>query len=272
MSKTSSAIATPIIQRDYVLKHFPTTVSSTYNSVDFIIGFATEDYNQNGEGKGDFHSTWDLATFSPEKVKELKKNYPDVRVVISIGGYIGTYSPFNPIEKKDVWISTAVYSLKKIIHIYDDKYHRNMIDGIDIHYGNVKSDDFSYCIGEVIKSLKTDPQLTIKVVSITAGEYTQSDYLKLYVENQEYIDIVQYLFTNWRYCKEDLLDFYKKLIASYTPAQVLPGYLNPSFSGDKAKETVMYLVKQYLAPGFFTYPSYDSPSPFSSEEDASKNI
>ncbi|CAK8560382.1 unnamed protein product [Lathyrus sativus] len=271
MSDNSSAIVRPIIYREYVLKHFPTTVSSTYNSVDFIIGFASENYNRNGEGTGNFYPTWDPATFSPEKVKQLKKNYPNVRVVISIGGDIGTYSPFNP-NKKEAWIAAAVYSLKEIIHIYDDKYQRNMIDGIDIHYSSIKSDDFSYCIGEVIKSIKTDIQLTIKVVSITAGEYTQSDYLKLYVENKKYIDIVHYLFTNWRYCKEDLVDFYRKLLAWYSPAAVLPGYLNPSFSGDKAKETVMYLVKQYLAPGFFTYPSHDSPGPFSSEEDTSKNI
>ncbi|CAL5195701.1 unnamed protein product [Lathyrus oleraceus] len=276
MSEKRSETVRPIIYREYLLKHFPTTDCSKYNQVDFIIGFASEDYNPNGEGTGRFHPTWDLDTFSPEKLKKLKERYPHVRVVISIGGDIGTYSPFNPNEKK-AWIATAVYSLTDIILGYDDRSSKSLIDGIDIHYGNIKSDDFSYCIGEVIKSLKNNPRLAINVVSIAAGEYTQSDYLKLYVEYRNYIDIVHYLFINWKYCMKDLVEFYKKLVAWYSHATVLPGYLNPSFPGDKAKEAVMYLVKHNLAPGFFTYPTDNDSSvgpsaPFSFEEDASKPI
>ncbi|CAL5195703.1 unnamed protein product [Lathyrus oleraceus] len=268
MSEDRSEIVRPIIYREYLLKHFPTTVSSEYKPVDFIIGFASEDYTPNGEGTGNFHPTWDLDTFSPEKLKKLKERYPHVRVVISIGGGIGTDSPFNPNEKQ-TWIATAVYSLTDIILGYDDANYKNLIDGIDIHYGNIKSDDFSYCIGEVIKSLKNNPRLAINVVSIAAGEYTQSYYQKLYMEYRNYIDLVDYLFTNWGYSMEDFFIFYKKLLDDYSHATLLPGYLEPPFLGDKTKEIIMYLVKHNSVPGFFTYPANDD-SPV--EEDASKHI
>ncbi|CAL5195700.1 unnamed protein product [Lathyrus oleraceus] len=278
MSEKRSETVRPIIYREYLLKHFPTTVSSEYKPVDFIIGFASEDYNPNGVGTGYFVPTWDLDTFSAEKLKKLKERYPHVRVVISIGGDIGTYSPFNPNDKQ-VWIAAAVNSLTKIILSYFHPSYNNLIDGIDIHYGDIKSspEDFSYCIGKVIKSLKTDPRLAINVVSIAPGEYTQSYYQKLYIENQNYIDLVDYLFTNWGYSMEDFVIFYKKLLDDYSHATLLPGYLEPPFLGDKTKEVIMYLVKHNSVPGFFTYPndndsSVGPPAPFSFEEDASNTI
>ncbi|XP_058746948.1 chitinase 2-like [Vicia villosa] len=265
---SSSAIVKPIIYREYVLKHFPTTVNPEYNPVDFIIGFASEDYYSNGKGTGHFHPTWDPATFSPKKMKELKEKYPQVRWVISIGSAVGTDYPFNPHEKH-VWIATAVKSIKDIIHtydVYDDGNHKNIIDGIDIHYEAIKSspEDFSFCIGQVIKKLKNDPHLSIKVVSIAPTKDTQSHYQKLYFENQDYIDIVDYLFTNL-HSIEDFVKIYQKLIADYNPALVLPGYLNPPFRHDRTKEFIMYLVKHKSAPGFFTYPSHDylDPGPLS---------
>ncbi|CAL5195702.1 unnamed protein product [Lathyrus oleraceus] len=270
MSEKRSEIVRPIIYRECLLKHFPTTVKSEYKPADFIIGFASEDYNPNGVGTGNFHPTWDPASFTPENVKKLKETYPHVRVMISIGGDMGSDSPFNPNEKQ-AWIVAAVNSLREIIHIFDDDNQKNMIDGIDIHYDEIKSSahDFSYCIGEVIKSLKSDRHLTIKVVSIAPGEYTQVYYYRLYIENQNYIDLVDYLFTDWGCSMEDLVKLYKKLLADYSHAALLPGYLNPSFLGDKTKEAALYLVTHNLAPGFFTYPANDDSHV---EEDASKHI
>lgn len=45
--------------------------------------------------------------------------YPDVRMMISIGGDMETDCSFNP-DVKHVWVATAVNSIKEIIHIYDD--------------------------------------------------------------------------------------------------------------------------------------------------------
>jgi hypothetical protein len=257
------------------LKHSPTGVNAYYNPVDFIIGFASEDYNPSGRGTGHFHPTWNLDTFSPEKVKKLKEEYPNVRVVISIGGVDPSY-PFNP-DDIHVWIATAVKSIKGIIHLFDDN-DKSIIDGIDIHYEAIKSspEEFSNCIGQVIKKLKNDRLLSIKVVSIAPTQETQSYYQKLYFEHKNNIDFVDYLFTNQRFPTiKDFVTFYENLVALYGRVPVLPGFLNPPFPDDIViKEAIMYLVKNNLAPGFFTYPSHDSPNPgpFSFEEDASKHI
>jgi hypothetical protein len=262
MSDSSSAIVRPVIYREYIVKDLPTGVNPEYNPVDFIIGFASEDYNPSGRGTGHFHHTWNLDTFSPEKVKQLKEDYPNVRVVISIGG-VDTIYPFNP-DDKHVWIATAVKSINRIIHIYDDNNHKNLIDGIDIHYEAIKSspEDFSYCIGQVIKKLKIDPLLSIKVVSVAPTDYTQSYYVKLVSENQNYIDFVDYLFTNQRFPTiKDFVTFYENLVAEYSPVPVLPGFLNSGFYNKIPEEAIVYLIKHKIAPGFFTYPSQESPGP-----------
>ncbi|XP_058746949.1 chitinase 2-like [Vicia villosa] len=203
---------TPIIYRECLLKHFPTTVKTEYNPVDFIIGFASENYNSSGGGTGYFQPTWNLDTFSPEKVKGLKEIYgARVRWVISIGG-VGTDYPFNPIDKF-AWVVAAVNSIKEIIQIYDDDNHKNLIDGIEIHYEAIKGSDvdFSSCIGHVIILLKEDPDLSIKVVSIAPTEDTQSYYQTLYHGNPKSIDFVDYLFTNHTFSSdEDVVKLYKK--------------------------------------------------------------
>ncbi|XP_058746946.1 chitinase 2-like [Vicia villosa] len=274
MSDDRSAIVTPTIYREYILKHFPTTVSSEYKPVDFIIGVASENYTPTG-GTGDFHPNWSLTTFSPEKLKNLKENYPQVRFVISFGG-VGTQYPFKSYEKQQ-WITSAVISIKDIIHLYDDNNQKNLIDGIDIHYDSIESspDDFSYCIGEVINKLKTD--LSIKSVSIAPTEHNQSHYKKLYSDNQDNIDFVGYLFTNQTYSSvEKVVHVFEKLVADYSPFKVLPGFLYPSFSDVIIKEAIIFLINHKLATGFFTYPAdHDSPvgppGPFSFKEYASKS-
>jgi len=171
-----------------------------------------------------------------------------------------------------MWIATAVKSIKEILH----RYH-NLFDGIDIHYDVIKTspEEFSYYIGELIKNLKNDPHLTIKVVSVAPNEHTQVHYRKLVSEYHNYIDFVDYLFIDKKFTI-DFVEFYKELVAEYKPVPVLPGYLSPPLLGDKTKDAVIYLVKHKIAPGFFTYPSgHDTPvgpDPFSSEEDGSKDI
>ncbi|XP_058771875.1 chitinase 1-like [Vicia villosa] len=240
-----------------------------FRQIDFILSFAIEHYDKHGKGDGYFTPTWKVDRESIELVKKLKENHPEVRVVISIGG-VGPEFPFNP-AKKDRWIFNAVDSIKKIIRLYnDDRSYRNTIDGIDIHYDVINSseDEFSFCIGEVIKQLKNDRNLSIHVVSIAPTKLVEPYYLKLYLDNKHNIDLVDYQFYNQKFStKEEVVDLYKKLVIDYNPAKVLAGIgipVDPIL--DKG---IKYLVKHKLLPGIFLWnflDSIDGPDTFSIEK------
>ncbi|XP_058771857.1 chitinase 2-like [Vicia villosa] len=241
------------IYRLYML-HLPNKLNfnAKLENFDYILGFASEDYIQ-GKGTGNFNPTWNLNDLSPENVKSFKDNNPQVRVVISIGG-VGDEYPFNPFDK-NTWITYAVNSIKQIIVRYDQIHkYENLIDGIDIHYDVVESneDDFSYCVGEVIKQLKNDTPLSINVVSIAPTKKVESYYEKLYLDNKDMIDLVDYQFYNQEFSSEDeVVELYKKLVVTYSPCKVLPGYTNPP--DPILMDGIMYLIKNKLVPGVFVW-------------------
>ncbi|CAL5197375.1 unnamed protein product [Lathyrus oleraceus] len=224
--------------------------------MDFILGFASEHYID-GKGDGRFNPTWEVDPSSIERVKKFKQGHPEVRVVISIGG-VGTEFPFNPVENL-VWIDNAAKSIQHIIELYDDdQSDQNIIDGIDIHYDVINSshDDFSYCIGQVIRQLKLDKHLAFKmVVSIAPTQVVESYYHILYLNNKDIIDLVDYQFYSQKFStKEEIIELYKKLVVNYTPALVLPG-----IPGDPIlNETIKYLLEQNAIPGVFFWDSEDS--------------
>ncbi|CAK8561828.1 unnamed protein product [Lathyrus sativus] len=217
---------------------------------DFILGFASEDYIE-GKGTGNFKPTWNGNDLSLENLKTFKDNNPQVRVMISIGG-VGHEFPFNPFHK-DTWVVYAVNSIKQIIVRYNQIHKsQNLIDGIDIHYDVIKTEenDFTNFVGEVIKQLKNDAPLAIKVVSIAPTKLVESYYEKLYSENKEIIDLVDYQFYNQEFSSEDeVVELYKKLVVTYTPSKVLAGYKNPP--DPLVMGAINYLIKNKLIPGVF---------------------
>ncbi|KAL5063549.1 hypothetical protein RYX36_025286 [Vicia faba] len=231
-----------------------------FTQIDYILSFAIEHYDKHGKGDGCFTPTWKVDPESIEMVKKLKEDhpedYPEVRVVISIGG-VGEKFPFNPAEK-DIWIFNAVKTIEKIIHLYDDnRSYKTIIDGIDIHYDVINSseDDFSYCIGEVIKKLKSFRSLS--VVSIAPTKLVESYYLKLYQANIRIIDLVDYQFYNQKFSsKEQVIELYKKLVIDYSPAKVLAGITDPVDA--ILYEGIKYLIKHKLLPGIFFWNFEDS--------------
>ncbi|KAL5063132.1 hypothetical protein RYX36_024874 [Vicia faba] len=228
---------------------------------DCILSFATEHYDEYGKGNGVFKQTWETDSQSIEWVKNIKKDYADTRVVISIGGFSSEF-PFNPIEK-NVWIDNAVKSINQIIDLYGTP--KNIIDGIDIHYEAIYSseDDFSFCIGKVIRQLK---QLSsIKLVSIAPSKPLQPYYHKLYLDNKDIIDYVDYGFSKQSFStKEKVVELYKELAHNYAPALVLPEiniYCDPVLS-----DGIGELFDLELLPGivFWGFPiSSKAPKTFS---------
>ncbi|XP_050901397.1 uncharacterized protein LOC127108069 [Lathyrus oleraceus] len=175
----------------------------------------------------------------------------------SIGG-LGFGYDFDPINKDD-WIKKAKSSIEQLILDYENGVtsDENIIDGIDINYEHISSsvDDFSNWIGEIIKQLKEDPNLTeppirgpstilllvqqtqepqtlipwlresMNVVSIAPTERLRSHYLKLYRDNQDNIDWIDYKFYNQFFkSTDDFVDLFYQLVSDYgTPYKLLAG-------------------------------------------------
>ncbi|KAI5446171.1 hypothetical protein KIW84_014141, partial [Lathyrus oleraceus] len=212
MSKTDiKPVVKPTIFREYIgmidtlgenIHDFPAAIIDDHiPEFHFILGFARETY-VGGKGTGLFRSTWNVNDFSPAKVVKIKKEHRNVKVVITIGSNDADY-PFNP-QNLDSWIGNAVTSIKVLIQDYETKIHPcevgNIIDGIDINYEYIKSkeNDFSFCIGKVIELLKKDLDVSksMKVVSISPTNNVNLHYLKLYSNNQDNIDWINYKFYN----------------------------------------------------------------------------
>ncbi|XP_058759894.1 chitinase 2-like [Vicia villosa] len=226
-----------LIFREYIgvkpslLTDFPIEIINTKSfEFHYILGFASEGYDKNGKGDGIFKETWNVNFFGPEKVNNLKKRYPNVKVVISIGGR-DAETPFDPVDET-VWIKEAVKSLKVLIGKYNSE-SGNTIDGIDINYETIKTspdrydDLFVKCIGKVITELKNDRDLKITVVSIATSEINDSHYRNLYYAYKGIINWVDYQFYNQKNTistVEEFVVIYDNLIKDYPPQKVLPGF------------------------------------------------
>ncbi|XP_027338326.1 chitinase 2-like [Abrus precatorius] len=258
-----NTVVKPTIFREYIgpmscpgLHNFPDIINPEISEFHFILAFATEDYGCDGRGTGKFQATWNVQDFSTEKIKELKKEHKNAKVVISIGGR-GVECPFNPIEKQK-WIDNAKFSLKIIIQDYKDPCSCiTVIDGIDINYEHIKSDDFVECIGEVIEYLKKD--VLINVVSIAPSAPVLSQYKTLYKEQKCYINWVDYQFYDqclsskceFEKLYRDLSDVFKdKLLAGYSTD---PNDKDNQISPEDFLKACEDLIKCQFLPGIFVW-------------------
>nr|CAA80979.1 narbonin [Vicia narbonensis] len=252
------------------LHDFPTEIINTETlEFHYILGFAIESYYESGKGTGTFEESWDVELFGPEKVKNLKRRHPEVKVVISIGGR-GVNTPFDPAEE-NVWVSNAKESLKLIIQKYSDD-SGNLIDGIDIHYEHIRSDEpFATLMGQLITELKKDDDLNINVVSIAPSENNSSHYQKLYNAKKDYINWVDYQFSNQQKpvsTDDAFVEIFKSLEKDYHPHKVLPGFSTDPLDTKHNKITrdifiggCTRLVQTFSLPGVFFWNANDSVIP-----------
>ncbi|XP_058727867.1 chitinase 2-like [Vicia villosa] len=274
-----------LIFREYIgvnqsstsLTGFPTEIINTKNfEFHFILGFASEEYDKNGKGKGIFKETWDVDYFGPEKVKILKENNPNVKVVISIGGR-DVKTPFDPVEEYS-WDRKAVKSLKELIGKYKND-SGNMIDGIDINYETIKTNNdlFVKCISRVITQLKNDLGLNINVVSIALSEKNEPYYRTLYYANKDNINWVDYQFYDQEKLvssAEAFIEIYNNLIKDYGPDKVLPGISTDPIDTKNVKITqhnfidgCVKLLHSSKLPGVFLWNANDSANPSEGENE-----
>ncbi|XP_027338329.1 chitinase 2-like [Abrus precatorius] len=252
------------------LKKFPVDIiNSEILEFHFILAFATEDYDPTtGRGKGNFSPSWNVTDFSAEKIKEMKAQYNNVKVVISIGGR-GTTYPFNP-EDKLQWIHNAKKSLKEILEVdYKDGCScttKTVIDGVDINYEHIESDDFVECIGEVIEYLKKKGMK----VSIAPSDSTDpanpvlTNYKNLYNDNKEHIDWVDYQFYDQTVSKIDaFVNLYRSLSDFFSVKKLLAGYsTDPNDAGNISQKVFLegckILLQRASLPGIFVWDANDS--------------
>lgn len=265
----------PDIFREYIgvksdpttFDNFPEIINPEVKQFHFIVGFAKDTYDTEGNGTGNFYVNWNSEFFGPQHVNELKRKHPYVKVVLSIGGRDAD-CPFFPAAKEEWW-SNAVNSLKVIIGSYN-----GLIDGIDINYVTVKSSDadFSYCIGKVIKELKQYANM----VSIAPSLPSQSPYKTLYLDMPGDIDYVDYQFYIQKIDKGDFISLFRNLSLVYTLEKLLVGGSTDKSDADNFKredfiEGCKALVNDGSLRGIFIWNANDSftdDPPFSLETKA----
>ncbi|KAJ1438711.1 Glycoside hydrolase family 18, catalytic domain [Sesbania bispinosa] len=286
MSHNFQAVWKPKIFREYIgvkpypdnLNNFPEDIiNPKISEFHFILGFATEDYDQEGKGTGYFKRTWNYDYFSPDKVRELKKKYGNVKVIISIGGRHTDSSqyPFNPAEK-ELWSDQAIESLKEVIADYDGEKDEcgcnNVIDGIEINYEEIKctDTDFAHYIGKVIKELKKLVP-SIKVVSIAPSDLVRPHYKRLYQEYHDYINWVDYQFYDQKVSsKDEFVNLFRELSNEYQ-GKLLAGFsTDPNDAGKISREVFLEgcseLIHRKLLPGISVWDANDSVVPRSNEK------
>lgn len=281
-----NAVGKPIIFREYIgvrdipknLKDFPAEmINDDIEEFHFILGTLREVYSGDGKGKGEFYRTWNFNNFSPAKVAKLKKDHKNVKVIISIGGF-GAENPFDP-KEIEAWSTKAKKSIKKLINEYqeyskdssstDGCHCDDIIDGIDINYeySNCNQDEFSSCIGELIRKLKKSCK-SIKLVSIAPTERLKPHYHQLYWANKEIINWVDYKFYNQTVSSADeLVNLYNKLLNEYgTDVKLLPGVStdpdsNTNMTRDVFIKGCKSLLQSESLPGIFVWNANDSAMP-----------
>lgn len=224
----------------------------------FILAFATEQYDKTTEtGNGTFTPKWDRTIFNVQSIEKLKNKHKNAKVVISIGGR-GSQYPFNPALKWE-WVENATKSLQKILNHFN-----KLIDGIDVNYENIKvsDDDFSDCIGNLIKSLKGADY--IKVASIAPSHAANLPYKKLYQNFGDNIDWVGYQFYDQKVFNiQAFKSLYDHLTIDYPNTKLLAGFsTDPNDAGNITRdvffEGCVYLLKKRLLPGIFIWFAEDS--------------
>jgi len=237
----------------------------------FILGFAHETYGEDGKGTGNFNASWNLDFFDKQRVKGIKDNHPNVKVYISIGGHDDgdTKYPFSPIGKV-YWCYNAVESLKKIIQLYngsDASCCHNLIDGIDINYEHINTDDvqdFSNYVGDVITGLKKE--VGIDVVSIAPSHETHKHYKALYLACTDNIKWVSYQFyLQTLPTKDEFVNLFGSLSKEYAPKKLLVGAsTDPRDAGNLSHDVFLQgctdLVKNKSLSGIFIWNANHSTS------------
>ncbi|KAK6926872.1 Glycoside hydrolase family 18, catalytic domain [Dillenia turbinata] len=180
---------------------------------------------------GKFNVFWDSINLSPAQVASIKRQHPNVKVCLSLGGDTvrGEYAFFQP-SSVGSWVANAVSSLTAIIK----QYH---LDGIDVDYEHFKADPntFAQCIGQLITTLKRNNVISLASIAPYDDDVVQSHYLALWRSYGDVIDYVNFQF--YAYPRSttvpQFLSHFKTQTSNYTGGKVLVSFSTDSSGGLK---------------------------------------
>ncbi|KAF5796014.1 putative chitinase [Helianthus annuus] len=158
----------------------------------FILSFAI-DFTSGPSPKptnGKFNVFWDTENLSPSQVLSIKRQHPNVKVALSIGGDSVSDKAVNfTAFSIDSWVSNAVSSLTSVIK----QYH---LDGIDIDYEHFHATPniFAECIGRLVKSLKQNRVISFASIAPFDDGDVQRHYMALWRSYGRVFDYVNFQF------------------------------------------------------------------------------
>ncbi|KAK9065905.1 hypothetical protein SSX86_015307 [Deinandra increscens subsp. villosa] len=145
----------------------------------FILSFAI-DFTPGSSPKptnGKFNVFWDSENLSPSQVLSIKRQHPNVKVALSLGGDTVSDKAANfTAFSIDSWVSNAVSSLTSVVKQYN-------LDGIDIDYEHFHASPsvFAQCIGRLVTILKRNRVISFASIAPYDDGEVQRHYLALCV-------------------------------------------------------------------------------------------
>ncbi|XAR59039.1 Chitinase [Bertholletia excelsa] len=198
----------------------------------FILAFAIDYTNLSSPAptNGKFNVFWDSDNLGPSQVSAIKRNHPNVKVALSLGGAtVGSENVFFKPSSVDSWVSNAVSSLTHLIK----QYH---LDGIDIDYESFVSTDpktFTECIGRVITTLKNNKLITFASIAPFDNATVQEHYLALMKSYGDVIDYVNFQFYSYDAgtTVAQFVKYYETLSSNYGNGKVMASFISDGSSG-----------------------------------------
>ncbi|XP_060668100.1 chitinase 2 [Ziziphus jujuba] len=216
----------------------------------FILAFAI-DYSTGSNPSptdGIFNAFWESKHITSAKITSTKRNHPNVKLALSLGGdTVGNKKANFAPKSIDSWVQNAIYSLTKMIKLYN-------IDGIDIDYEHFITDPntFAECIGRLISNLKKSR--TIKFASI--APYDDDDgpvekhYRALWNKYGHVIDYVNFQF--YAYDKPSVSQFVKYFdiqASNYKGGQILASFISGGRQGLGPEDGFFEACKELMGQG-----------------------
>ncbi|KAL9994405.1 putative chitinase [Helianthus debilis subsp. tardiflorus] len=199
----------------------------------FILSFAI-DFTSGPSPKptnGKFNVFWDSENLSPSQVLSIKRQHPNVKVALSIGGDSVNDKAVNfTAFSIDSWVSNAVSSLTSVIK----QYH---LDGIDIDYEHFHATPniFAECIGRLVKSLKQNRVISFASIAPYDDGDVQRHYMALWRSYARVFDYVNFQF--YAYDRGttvgQFLSHFNAQLSNYQGGKVLVSFSTDSSGGLK---------------------------------------
>ncbi|KAL5717796.1 hypothetical protein ACHQM5_010761 [Ranunculus cassubicifolius] len=219
----------------------------------FILSFAI-DYNDSSPptpSNGNFNIFWDSDHLGPSQVSSIKKDHPNVKVALSLGGDTvdDIHAYFNP-SSIDSWVENAVSSLTKIIEKYG-------LDGIDINYEHFKDgadpDIFAECIGRLLKALKQSRVISFASIAPFDDDQVQSHYMALWSKYAQLIDYVNFQFyaCDEKTNKPQFLEYYHTQTSNYIGGKIITSFLSKGSGGLSPKDGFFTACSELREQGKF---------------------